>query len=114
MAKEFKPETEKCPVCDTKWTKTSFGSKTWYDCSPCNKTAEDIVVLKSSSSSGTKEYKLGNLEEWENFIDTLEFDDDFDLFIKKSRAEKVEICNELIKQGIITTPDEYLAWIGGV
>lgn len=34
---------DKCPKCSTPWTKTSFGSKTWYDCTPCKKKAEDLL-----------------------------------------------------------------------
>ena len=78
MTKEFKPKTDKCPICDTKWTVTSFGANVWYDCKPCGKTAEDIVVLKSSSPSGTKEYRLGSIEEWEDFISQIDFDYDID------------------------------------
>jgi hypothetical protein len=76
MGKSFKPETDTCPVCDTPWTKTNFGASTWYDCTPCGKKAEDIVVVKEESSSGTREYKLSELEEWERFIEAFNFDDD--------------------------------------
>jgi hypothetical protein len=141
---DFKPETEKCPVCDTKWTKTSFGAKTWYDCKPCGKTAEDIVVVKSSTKSGgTKEYKLDSLDEWEAFIDMMNLDDDYDgtpFVVEKivetsgcpilnlpegmsfvpnvpramTSAEKFEICNELMRQGIIETNEEYWDFIQGL
>lgn len=116
MTKEFKPETEKCPICDTKWTKTTFGAKVWYDCKPCNKTAEDIVVLKKSSPSGTKEYRLGSLEEWEEFISELEFDDD-DWgypFLKMTMAEKANICDDLLKQEVITNSNEWMDWYYGL
>jgi len=44
-SKSFDPTKNngKCPVCSTSWTKTGFGSKTWYDCLKCGKKAEDIV-----------------------------------------------------------------------
>jgi hypothetical protein len=31
-----------CPICETIWTVTRFGNKTWYDCKPCKKTKEQI------------------------------------------------------------------------
>ena len=34
---------DNCPKCGTKWKKTSFGAKTWYDCLGCKRTAEDIL-----------------------------------------------------------------------
>lgn len=34
---------DKCPNCDTPWTKTAFGAKTWYDCIPCKAKAEDLL-----------------------------------------------------------------------
>lgn len=114
MAKEFKPETEKCPVCDTKWTKTNFGASTWYDCTPCGKKAEDIVLVKNNTRSGTKEYTIGNLEEWEAFIDAMNIDDDFDGIFYKSHAHKVAVCQELIQQGIIETEQEFIDFLNGV
>lgn len=112
---DFKPETEKCPVCDTKWTKTSFGAKVWYDCKPCGKTAEDIVVVKSSTKSGgTREYKLDSLDEWEAFIDMMNLDDDYDgtPFLKsKSAAVRVEIANYLLSKDAIKTPEQYIKFL---
>lgn len=35
------PET--CPVCSSEWTVTKFGATQWYDCLPCNKTAEELI-----------------------------------------------------------------------
>jgi hypothetical protein len=35
--------TKMCPVCETKWTVTKFGNKTWYDCSKCKLTKEQIM-----------------------------------------------------------------------
>lgn len=75
---DYKPKDEKCPVCNTKWTKTAFGAKVWYDCKPCGKTAEDIIVVKNKTESGTREYKLDSLDEWEHFIDMMNLDDDYD------------------------------------
>lgn len=115
---DFKPETEDCPVCNTKWTKTNFGAKTWYDCKPCKKTAEDIVVVKSKSKSGdTKEYKLDSLDDWESFIDMMNMDDDYDgyPFLKTmTSAEKFEICNELMRQGVIETNEQFWDFIQGI
>ena len=114
---DFKPETDKCPVCDTTWTKTNFGAKTWYDCKPCRKTAEDIVVVKNKTSSGTKEYKLGSLDEWEAFIDMMNIDDDYDgtPFLKTmTKAQKFDICNELVKEGVIETSEEFWDFLQGV
>ena len=117
MTKQFKPETEKCPICDTTWTKTSFGANVWYDCKPCNKTAEDIVVLKKSSSSGTKEFRLGELQDWEDFLLEFDLDDDDDFgvpFLKyKTKDEKFDIVQELFEQGIIETAQEYVDWLNG-
>lgn len=77
---DFKPEKDTCPVCNTEWTKTSFGARTWYDCSQCEKTAEELTGkdTKSSSTSDKKEIKLDSLEEWEMFIDMMNMDDDYD------------------------------------
>lgn len=114
MIKEFKPETDKCPVCNSTWKKTNFGAKTWYDCIKCNKTAEDIVVLKKSSPSGTKEYKLGDMEDWEHFLMEFDLEDFDDIFLKSiSAAERFDITHELFDQGIIETHQEYLDWMEG-
>lgn len=114
---DFKPETDKCPVCDTNWTKTNFGARTWYDCKPCGKTAEDIVVVKNKTKSGgTKEYKLDSLDEWEAFIDMMNIDDDdYGVpFVKMTKAQKFDICNELIREGIIETNEQFWDFIQGV
>lgn len=108
---DFKPETDKCPVCDTTWTKTNFGAKTWYDCKPCGKTAEDIVVVKNKTKSGgTKEYKLDSLDEWEAFIDMMNIDDDdYGVpFMKVTKANKIAYLNYLMEAGAITTSEQYL------
>lgn len=34
---------DKCPKCNTPWTKTSFGTRKWKDCLVCKKTAEEIL-----------------------------------------------------------------------
>ena len=39
----YKSVEDKCPVCDTAWTETSFNGKTFYDCIPCGMKKEDIV-----------------------------------------------------------------------
>ena len=114
MAQQYVPKKEKCPVCDTKWTKTSFGSATWYDCSKCNKKAEDLENSSNKNSTKDKSFKIGDIEEWEAFIDALDYDD-FDMpFLKITKAQKYEICNELIAEGVITTPEEYMDWLEGV
>lgn len=143
---DFKPKDKECPVCNTEWTKTNFGAKTWYDCKPCGKTAEDIVVVKSAKKSGdSKEYKLSDLESWEEFLSGYNLDDDDDdtygvpFIVEKivetsgspiiglpvgmsfvpdvpralTSAEKFEICNELMRQGVIETNEQYWDFIQG-
>lgn len=117
MVKEFKPQTDKCPICDTTWKKTYFGAKVWYDCIPCNKTAEDVVVLKKTSSSGTREYKIGDIEAWEEFLSEIDFDDDDDygtIFLSMTMEEKADICDKLYEDGIIEDPLEWMDWYYGV
>lgn len=114
---DFKPETKDCPVCNTTWTKTNFGTKTWYDCKPCGKTAEDIVVVKNDTKTGTSEYKINDLDDWQEFLDMMNLDDDFDgvPFMKTMTAEeKFKICNELMRQGIIETNEQFWDFIQGV
>ena len=43
--KKIAPEHigDKCPKCNTPWTKTRFGTRNWKDCLPCGKTAEDLL-----------------------------------------------------------------------
>jgi len=51
-------EVDKCPVCSSEWTMTKFGASTWYDCSTCNKTAEELIeeADKKPDSSFNQDY----------------------------------------------------------
>lgn len=66
---------DKCPRCRTPWTITTFGSKKWYHCKPCNKKAEDLILGNSAPTSLPKDSSSGE----SSFIDDL---DDWDAFLK--------------------------------
>ena len=55
-----------CPKCHSKWKITHIGTTKYYDCTKCNKKAEDIL----SSEASPKEYSRSS---WESSS----FDDDF-------------------------------------
>lgn len=67
----------RCPVCSTPWTKTSFGSKTWYDCLKCEKKAEDIVNRPSFGL--VEDNAMTHYEKQLGLLDDM-FDDDDDIF----------------------------------
>lgn len=38
----YVPDKKQCPKCGNDWSITGFGTKKWYDCKLCNKTAEEL------------------------------------------------------------------------
>ena len=51
---------EKCPVCSTPWTITTFGARIWKDCKPCGKTAEKLLDKSNRWDSN----KGDSIEDW--------------------------------------------------
>lgn len=47
--------SDKCPICNKNWTKTVIGNKTFKDCIPCGKKAEDISMQDKTGSELFKE-----------------------------------------------------------
>ena len=64
LQKNKKPiVSNKCPKCNSEWTITKFGVSTWYDCSICKKTAEELIEeddKKSEDSSFNQNYGWWN------------------------------------------------------
>lgn len=64
LQKNKKPvNLNKCPVCSSEWTITKFGTSTWYDCSTCRKTAEELIEeanKKPEDSSFNQDYGWWN------------------------------------------------------
>ena len=46
-------DTDKnCPVCKNEWKIVQFSVQTWYDCTTCNKTKEQIMKEKKDEGKG--------------------------------------------------------------
>lgn len=77
--KEIKDLGDKCPVCDTKWKVTAFGTKVWKDCVKCNEKAEVLVNRKE---------ELPEVDQYDSWATMLEqgfessglWDDDEEIF----------------------------------
>jgi len=52
---------DKCPKCSTPWTITRFGAKNWKDCTPCGKTAEDLL---DNNTKWSKKDVDNDLDAW--------------------------------------------------
>ncbi len=80
----------RCPVCDTAWTETKsvMTNETWYDCSKCKKTREQIEKeLKNKAPEKTKQSSYSGFDsdssdvpdwgdyDWNNLLGGLTFVD---------------------------------------
>ena len=56
LQEKVKDITDKvCPKCSNEWKVTKFGSRVWYDCDTCGKTAEELCNEKKSTYTSKKD-----------------------------------------------------------
>ena len=70
-SKSYTPEEigDKCPICSTEWTVTSFGNKKWKDCLPCGDTAENLLEKHNKSKNKSTGYKdIDPQDDWYNVL----------------------------------------------
>jgi len=111
----------RCPVCDTAWTETKsvMTNETWYDCSKCKKTREQIEKeMKNKTPEKTKQSTYSGFDpdssdvpywgdyDWTNGLSFVNYNDneeDGDLSVDPISGKMyVRVCGKLVELNIST------------